>query len=292
MLNFNHTELTFIAPLTSEKLSGLNLVKSAIYKWFSYYENTRSAERTALVKALLDEEISFLNTLLPISGLDHFQDFIDEIEVYEISNFIEEISMYPCGVGMYTVNADVRTQASNKAGHVQEFALDFVADVQIEKNFDVKFLRVKVKQSALATSNAFQSQYASHRAHAVIHQCMGLIERKLNNEEAINAIFPSVFSVQALYHGTVHTKAEIIDWIAKMHERLNNISLTPVNVVTEICENNRFETSFDLLIEGDNKDGDRVGSLSKNKWTIEDNPNEEYGKVRSIEVEKLDPIFI
>jgi hypothetical protein len=292
MLKSNQTKSLFNPPAISEKRSSLNFVKSVVYQWTHFFERPRNEKRIALFEDLLDEDIIFINSLLSVSGIENFKHFTNELEGLKISHFIEEIDSYPCGVGMYTVDANLRSQSTDKNGDTQEFLINFNGDVKIENDFKIKFLRLKVKDSDPKPVLKLQDNFIMNRACSVVHHCMGLVERNISTEKILDPIFTEGFAVNALYFGTIQSKAGIIEWINGIHKKIQNVSLTPVNIKANEINGNQIEVNFDLLIEGEIEEGERVESLSKNTWILEDNLDEIFSRVKMISVEKLDPIFI
>jgi len=104
--------------------------------------------------------------------------------------------------------------------------------------------------------------------------------------------FNPEFEINTLNSEKITTLPDLSSWLAKLNLKWKNLMLNPTNIEAVILPSSEIQVSFDLLMEGENMDGMKKISLSKNIWVVTNNPLEEYARIKSMKAEALDAIFI
>ncbi len=275
------------------KTKAANFVKSAVYRWFQLYERPLSPNRISCQMDLLDERVRIISAVGKVYGKEHFSAELLKFNNRKNSFVIENINVYPCGINMYTAQTTVFYNGVNATGENKSYMLTFEADLKRLDDISYTFLRIKLKTKKEVKGN-FVDAHSQNRSLGLIHYCMGLIEHQVKDPGVLKSCFLPEFTVQPLGCNPIHERTELIQWISNINGLIQGVQISPVNItVEEIIDSDKFyDVQFDLLFEGYNSAGIFKNSLSKNRWIIKDNANDCLPKIKSIEVEKLEPIFI
>lgn len=275
------------------KTKASNLVKSAVYGWFQLFERPITTARLDCQMTLLDDNVRILTSIGAVYGKSHFPIILEMLDKQKSAFQFDNINVYPCGVGLYTAQCSISYQSEDSKGKTTSLNLNFEADLKKHDDLKYKFIRIRIKNIGESQTD-FKDSYATNRSTSLIHHCMGLIESNIKNPEILNDCLLSDFVVFPLNSGQINDKDQLINWISKINDLLKDVAITPVNInVKSIATSaTEFRIEFDLLFEGKNGNGKQRNSLSKNIWIVKDDPNNFLPKIRSILVEKLEPIFI
>ncbi len=100
------------------------------------------------------------------------------------------------------------------------------------------------------------------------------------------------FEINTLDSKKITNLHDLSSWLAKLNLKWKSVTLNPTNIEAVILPSSAIPVSFDQLVEGENRDGMKRISLSKNMWVLTNSPLEEYARIKNIKVEALDAIFI
>ena len=268
-----------------------NLVKSAIYRWFQLFEQPLTKERVDLQLKLLSPEIHIETPLGQISAKEQFPQKIFIFEQWVNAVHFDEIYVHPCGVRVYTAYLNSSYEVQMIDGSKVNYVVNFEADVILNDDLTYQFKRIKIKKDQ--KYHVFQKDiYSFLRTSELVHYSFGLLERSSDNIQLYKNFFNPEFEINTLNSEKITTLPDLSSWLAKLNLKWKNLMLNPTNIEAVILPSSEIQVSFDLLMEGENMDGMKKISLSKNIWVVTNNPLEEYARVKSMKAEALDAIFI
>ena len=268
-----------------------NFVKSSLYKWFQLFERTLTKERVKLQMDLLADDVKIITSLGSIYGKKDFPNRLAIFENWTLANHIADIDIYPSGVRLYTAKTTSSYHVIHPDGQIKNYSVQFEADLKLNDDFTCIFQRIVIKSEG-NDNDQFTDVYHQHRANDVIHYCMGMIEKNVEDSTLFEDCFADTFEIQPLKNEPINSIEGISPWVQSLHNKWSSLSLNPVNIDAQTISDDEIVVKFDLLMEGKTDDGKTMSSLSKNQWILSNKINEAFARVKLIQVEKLEPIFI
>ncbi len=268
-----------------------NFIKSTLYKWLQLWELPFSVEKSKFQMDLLAENIKILSPLGLVTGKNDFINIFGKAGDFIADFVLSDINIYPCGVGTYTAQAVCQYKRTFSDGTSENFVLQIEADLMKINPLKFIFQRIIIKKTEEAFRQTINT-YERNRASEVIYYCMGIIEHNISDPKFYRDCFAKEFTIYPLQSAIIKNENDLNNWITGINGKLKGISIDPVNLQIVELPGHEIEVKFDLLFIGKNHEGQTVNSLSKNCWTLENDSHEAFARIKSIHVEKLEPIFI
>lgn len=269
----------------------INFIKSIVYRFFETLEVASLPHSKPALISMLDPKVRLTAPLGFFSGPDSVVDFARQFATSSVSFEVQDINVFPCGVGLFTAQTQIIFHQKNDAGEQESYRLLFEADIQKKGNLDFHFLRISIKNQEKLEAD-FESNYAINRTKSLVFYCMGLIEFKIGERKHLAEILHDDFEIFPLQSEPIRQLDGLLRWIVEFNNLLQIQSICPVNFKQKNAQSDGFEVEFDLLFECKNDEDKGMNPLSKNQWALSNDINERFARIKRIQVERLEPIFI
>ncbi len=260
-----------------------------IHRWYQIYENSDTTLANQL--DILTQDIKLKSGLGEGVGHEAYSQRIKQLpKTWKNAHHVRGSN---CKVGADgTINLDIALTYLNLGmkpdGSVRSAELTYTTRLKPTANVLPQFSQIEIRQLSEGLVPAFKDAYPENRALSLMHYWLALIEDPKRNLDPFKEILADGLELQ-FSSGLITDFQAFEKWFrgpalavaASTHE-ISNFSCEAIN-------KNIWCVQADFVWQGIPPDGKEMAAMTRHHWTVIDNPQERFARIRTAIVEDLDP---
>lgn len=260
-----------------------------LLRWYQYYENTEASFENQL--DILQEDVTIVSTSGTAHGHDEYKAIVAKIPTtwqnsHNLTNFkptIEQDGSIKIDASIVYQNVGMAEDGSTLARNIA-----YTAKLTPAESLLPKFAEITLAVGDPADAGNFTNLYPKNRLLSLAHYWMALVEDPQRSAKPFREILAPEFNIN-FGRGAITTFDGLAEWIAgpassvsASHHELQNFSYKELGA-------NHYELTVDLDWTGILPNDAWMKAKTRHTWTISDNPQERFARIKKINVEVLEP---
>ena len=259
------------------------------HRWYQLYEN----------KAVpIDSQIDILADAVVIkSGLGEakghaaYRQRIAQLPAtWKNAHFPRNIRVTPQADGDATLTAEVTylNEGMLPGAAIRKAELTYSTTLTGSETVLPVFTRVEITQNNEGTAETFKDAYAGNRVRSLLHYWFALIEDPARRIEPFKEIFAAGYELN-FSSGKISDTKTFEAWLRGPASAVVASTHEVHKLEIEVVSPTEFKMSAEFAWEGLLPNDAPMSARTGHRWLIEDNPNERFARIKSIDVEVLEP---
>ena len=259
------------------------------YRWYQFYERPEGGIGNAL--DILTEDVTVISGLGTANGHDEYEARVLQLpETWLNAHHVEMAEIAHGEDGAMTLSAKVTYQ--NKGllpdGAVREADLTYTVALIPGEDVLPKLSNVQIEQNSESTVEAFEDAYAENRMLSLVHYWLALIEDPTRNPEPVREILADDFSLN-FSSGAITDFDGFKAWLAGPGSQVAASTHMIGDFSVAAVDKGTYEVSMTFDWAGITPDGTELVAKTKHDWTVENDVTERFARIKSVDVEVLEP---
>lgn len=285
------------AALGAEDLSVEEIVQgykkhaamAQLYRWYIGYEEPRYGIENQL--DILDKEIHVVSGLGEANGHEEYAARVKQIpDTWKNAHNVKtaEVSVAVDGAISMTVTITYLNQGLLPDGQVRTADLTYTTSLAPSESVLPKFTDIRIAQNSDGTQETFVSAYGENRVRSLVHYWLALIEDPARNPEPVREILAEGVSLN-FSSGTITDFEGFKAWLAGPASQVKASTHTIGDFAQEAAGDNTYRATMTFDWNGILPDDTELTAKTRHTWVIVDDPNDRFAKIKTIDVEVLEP---
>ena len=260
-----------------------------LYRWYLFYEHPDYGIDNAL--NILSSDIKVSSSLGDASGHEEYVKAVSQLPAsWKNSHNVHMPSVVINSEGVINLTTDITylNHGSLENDAIRTAELSYVMTLESDDTILPKFTQITIAQKSEGTTEAFVPSYRHNRVSSLIHYWMALIEDPSRNAEPVKEILSDEFSLN-FSSGSITSFDQFREWLAGPGSQVVASTHEVSNLVTEEIAEGVFSATMDLDWNGILPNASEMTAKTRHSWVIEDDPTQRFARIRTMDVEILEP---
>jgi hypothetical protein len=264
-------------------------VMAQAHRWYQIYENPEARIENTL--DTLAPDIKLKSGLGEATGHDAYRQRIGQLpKTWRNAHNVTGSNMAISSGGGIHLNLNVTylNRGMRSDGSVRTAELVYVTELKQTGTVLPQFTNIEIKQLNEGTVSEFEDAYSQNRLLSLVHYWLAIIEDPRRNPEPAREILTDGFLLN-FSSGAISHFEGFRAWfggpgsqVTASTHKLSNFSQKPTRP-------NTYELSVDFDWRGILPDKKEIVAKTRHRWSIIDNPKERFARIKSVDVEVLEP---
>ena len=260
-------------------------VKTQLYKWFSFYEREMNEVRTNNQLSILSDSVEINSMGNKVVGKAQYQKIVPmykgtknahQLKSFEVTNAVNENLNAAASIQFQTIRPD-SSQAQMKIAY--KLALGNYDGTHLPT-----FNKIDITPLEKEEFTTFKDTYPENRVAALMYCWLFNVEQMTGDAAPFRALLADKFELRFSEKSIITNFEEFKKWIKVAGASASDTNHFPENFSVKTIGDNLYELNVDFVWRGATPDGVKLQAHTVHKWTIEDNIDDMYAKIRKIEV--------
>jgi hypothetical protein len=260
-----------------------------LYRWYQYYENSAIGINNQL--DILDPLVSVKSGLGEVKGHDAYRSRVDALpNSWKNAHFVRSAVFSLADDGSQRLKAGITylNQGMKPDGSVRTAELTYETVLKPGLTVLPKFEKIAITQHSEGQVGEFKPAYGDNRLLSLVHYWLAIIEDPARNPEPAREVLADKFSLN-FSSGAVTDFNGFKAWLAGPGSQVTASTHVISNFSQEKTADNQYRLSVDFDWEGILPNGQSMTAKTRHRWAVQDNPTERFARIKSVDVEVLNP---
>ncbi|WP_179380331.1 hypothetical protein [Jannaschia marina] len=261
------------------------------HRWYQVYE--RPEGRLANALDILTGDVVVTSGLGNATGRDEYAARVKQLpETWRNAHHVRSTEITHHADGTMTLAAEILYQNEGMLpdGTVRQAELSY--DVSLVPGQSVLPLlsEVRIEQAGEPEEGGtFEDAYAENRMRSLVHYWLALIEDPARDPDPVREILAEDVRLD-FSSGAITDFEGFADWLAGPGSQVAASTHEIGNFSVEEAGEGVYRVGMDFDWNGLLPDGTRMVAKTRHDWTVENDVSERFARIRTIDVEVLEPL--
>lgn len=272
----------------TEKTLKSHLAKAQYYRWYQLYERPINEERTANQMDLFIDDVIIESSGGTMKGKENYPERLGAYKGWKNAHHVQNVSLNTDKDGKSQIIADIRYQNIQPDGTKASYTLDYVMEFEELSNKLPKLAKVVIKPTG-ETEDEFKDAYPDNRINSLVYYWLSNMEQLDGNVKPFEELLTSDFKLN-FSTGVIESIEGFETWLNGTPKQLSQSSHHPEDLKIDVIDDTTYKVSVTFDWYGIAKNGQKMKVKTLHKWTVIDNPNERFARIKNIDVEQIEPL--
>jgi hypothetical protein len=259
-----------------------------LHRWYLIYEEPKTGIASQL--DILATDVTVKSGLGELTGHPAYEARVAQLPAaWQNAHHIKsaDIAIAPVSVAL---NAEVTylNRGMLPDGQVRSAELTYSTLLTPTDGVLPRFKKLEITQNSEGKAAAFKSEYAENRLLSLVHYWLALIEDPRRDPEPFREILADGFQLN-FSSGAISSFKAFKAWLAGPGSQVSASTHELSNFSCAQTGPDTFSLSVDFEWEGILPDGKEMTARTRHRWAVENDPAERFGRIRTVDVEVLEP---
>ncbi len=266
------------------KTRPIHAIKTQLYRWYSFYEREMTKARISNQLELLSDSIVINSMGKTVTGKTDYRNILPAYAGTKNAHNLMSIKM-DNSAGKISTQAKIvfQTIRPDSTRAQMEIGYDLLS-TEFNGKTPPKFHQITIKPLAQQEFGSFSDTYPKNRLSALMHYWLLNIEQMDGDAEPFKKLLANNFELHFSKDNVVTSIDQFEKWVAYAATAVSETNHFPENFEVKILEDHLYEMNVDFVWRGKSPDGNKLQAITHHKWTVEDDMNAPFAKIRKMEV--------
>lgn len=266
-----------------------HLIKAQYFRWFQTFEVPQTPQRLAHHMEILSDSVKIVTQNGPINGEEGMKGFLSYVEKWQNSHHVGEMDIRKGENDTYILEADIKYQNILPDSTKNNYKLHYYTELIPGEDSDMPvFNLIELLPTENLGSDKFIDAYPENRSKSLIYYWFYILDNFEGNEQKVKELLAENFEFY-FFDKSATDYDQFVHIVKDSYKELESGFHAPKNIQTVQLEKNNYSISFDLEWYGITKDGKRLVGEVHQDWTIINNPDERFAKIKDIRIKLIEP---
>lgn len=274
----------------TKKTLASHLAKTQYYRWYQLYERPMNQQRINNQMNLFTDDIIVESSAGIMQGKENYPERLSVYKGWKNAHHVQNISLIENKDGKNQIVADIKYQNIQPDGRKASYTIDYKMEFQKFSNELPKLTKVTIKPTG-ETQDTFEDAYPNNRVNSLMYYWLSNMEQLDGNVKPFEELLTDDFELN-FSTAPIKSIKELETWLNGIPKQLSQSSHYPENLSIRVIDNSTFKVSVTFDWYGIAKNGQKMKAKTLHKWTVVDNPNERFAKIKKVDVKQVEPLSI
>lgn len=260
-----------------------------LHRWYLLYEESKYGIENQL--DILDKNVMVKSGLGVANGHEQYAERIKQIpttwkNAHDVKS--TEMTIGNDGSIMMSANVTYLNQGLLENGGVRSANLTYTTVLKQTDTVLPKFTSIEIGQNSEGKAETFVAEYGNNRMRSLVHYWLALIEDPSRNPEPVKEILAEEFSLN-FSSGAITDFDGFKAWLAGPGSAVVASTHEIGDFSQEDIDENQYKVSMTFDWNGILPNEVEMTAKTKHTWLVVDNPTERFARIKTIDVEVLEP---
>ena len=261
-----------------------------LHRWYQFYEHSDSPLENQL--DILAKDVELSSALGEGKGHDDYKERVTQLPTaWKNAHFVKDASVTTAQDGTQTLTATITylNQGMLPDNAVRSADLNYTTTLSPRDETVLPlFTKIAITPDSEGSTDAFEDAYPENRLRSVMHYWLALIEDPARNPAPAQEILAEDFSLN-FSSGKITDFEGFKSWLAGPASQVAASTHMPSNISYEVLDEALYQLKVDFDWEGILPNGQGMTAKTRHVWTVTDDPSERFARIKSMDVEVLEP---
>ena len=190
------------------------------------------------------------------------------------------------------LEADIIYQNLKPDGTNDSYPLHYSTTLnQLENSNLPVFTEINIAPTGTIENPTFEDAYPTNRMLSLVHYWLLNMEQLDGNVESFKELLTDDFKLHfSTSSEPISSIDELEKWLNGAPKQLKQSSHFPENFMVKELGNNEYEVNVDFVWRGITKDNKGLKATTAHKWSVVDNPNDRFAKIKEVKITQKMPL--
>ncbi len=266
-----------------------NAALAQLHRWYLLYEKPEYGMENAL--DILSEDIKVKSGLGEAKGHDEYAQRVKQLpdnwkNAHDVKS--PNVVVNDDGTLLLTTDVSYLNEGLLEDGSIRSAELTYTMLLAPGDSVLPKFTDIVIAQKSEGKEKEFVPRYAQNRLQSLVHYWLALIEDPARNAEPVQEILADEFSLN-FSSGAITDFEGFRQWLAGPGSQVTASTHKISNFSHTTLADNQYEIMMDFDWNGILPNGTEMTAKTRHSWKVMDNPTERFARIKSVDVEILEP---
>lgn len=260
-----------------------------LHRWYLLYEQPKYGIENQL--DILGKNIVVKSGLGEAKGHEQYSKRVKEIPTsWENAHDVKSVDIKINDDGMVELKASViyQNKGALKDGGIRTADLSYTTSLKQTDSVLPQFTSIEISQNSDGTTEKFVPEYANNRMLSLVHYWLALIEDPSRDPQPVQEILADGFSLN-FSSGAIIDFEGFKTWLAGPGSAVIASTHKIGNFSQESIGKNQYRITMTFDWNGILPNKSEMMAKTKHVWTVVDNPTERFARIKTVDVEILEP---
>jgi hypothetical protein len=260
-----------------------------LHRWYQIYENVDTTLANQL--DILASDIKLKSGLGEGVGHEAYSQRINQLpKTWKNAHLVNGSNFKLSADG--TIDLDITLTYLNQGmkpdGSIRSAELTYTTKLKPTANVLPQFSQIEIKQLNEGVAPAFKDAYPENRVLSLMHYWLALIEDPKRNLGPFKEILADGFELQ-FSSDKINDFQAFEKWFRGPASAVAASTHVIDNFSYEVIDKKTWRVQADFTWQGLLPDGKEMVTKTRHRWTVIDNPQERFARIKTATVEVLEP---
>ncbi len=262
----------------------IHAIKTQLYKWYSFYEREMNEERILNQLELLSDSIVINSMGNTIKGKMEYRNIIPAYKGTRNAHNLISVKMDE-STGKISAETKILFQTIRSDSTNAQMEIEYeIFSTEFDGKTPPKLQQITIKPLEQQKISSFEDTYAKNRLSALMHYWLLNIEQMDGDAEPFKKLLANNFELHFSKDNVVTSMKQFEKWIKYAASAVSETNHFPENFEVKLLAENLYEMNVNFVWRGESPDGNKLQAITHHKWTVEDDMNAQFAKIRKMEV--------
>lgn len=279
-------------PMSTEEITAgykKHAALTQLHRWYLLYEEPRYGIENQL--DILTEDVRVASGLGEAKGHDQYAERVQQIPTeWQNAHNVKSTGVEIAEDGTVSLSANITylNQGLLPDGAVRSADLTYTTTLVPSDGVLPKFADIEIAQNSEGTTEAFVSEYGDNRMLSLVHYWLALIEDPARDPEPVREILVEDFSLN-FSSGAITDFDGFKDWLAGPGSAVKASTHEIGDFMQEETSENTYKVTMTFDWNGIAPNDTHLLAKTRHSWVVEDDPTERFARIKTVDVEVLEP---
>ncbi len=262
----------------------IHAIKTQLYRWYSFYEREMNEDRISNQLEILSDSIVINSMGKAVTGKKEYKNILPMYKGTKNAHDLISIKM-DNSEGKIKATAKIlfQTIRPDNTNSQMEIGYDLLS-TEFNGKVPPKFDQITINPIEKKEFSSFSDTYPKNRLSALMHYWLFNIEQMDGNAEPFKKLLANNFELHFSKDNVVTSIDQFEKWVTYAASAVSETNHFPENLEIKKLEENLYVMDVDFVWRGKSPDGNKLQAVTHHKWTVEDDINAPFAKIRKMEV--------
>ncbi|QBF32646.1 hypothetical protein [Thalassococcus sp. S3] len=279
-------------PMSIEKITvgyKTHAAMTQLHRWYLLYEEPRYGIENQL--DILTEDVRITSGLGEAKGHAQYAERLQQIPTeWQNAHDVKSTDLQIAEDGTISLTANVTylNKGALPDNSVRTADLTYTTRLVPSESALPKFSEIEIGQNSDGVAEKFIPEYGTNRMLSLVHYWLALIEDPARNPEPVREILAEDFSLN-FSSGAITDFDGFKAWLAGPASAVKASTHEIGAFAQESTGENTYEVTMTFDWNGIAQDDTHLLAKTRHVWLVEDDPTERFARIKTVDVEMLEP---
>ncbi|WP_010522027.1 hypothetical protein [Aquimarina agarivorans] len=262
----------------------IHAFKTQLYRWYSFYERDINDKRIANQLKILSDSVVINSMGNTATSKAEYKSIAAKYKGTKNSHKLISTKINQTKPAI-NANSQIVFQTIRPDGSNAQMRIGYSFETsQYNGNTLPLLQKIEINPLEQLSFNSFSDTYAVNRLSALMHFWLFNIEQMDGNATPFKQLLADQFELHFSKETIVTNLEQFEKWVKYAAKAVSDTNHFPENFEVTKLEDNLYELNVDFVWRGKSPDNTKLKAVTHHKWTVEDDINEPFAKIRKMEV--------